>query len=134
MVIDYDVPLKKLSEEFVPHSRVRTILIVVKFKFQFSQKTQNGCDCIMFDDLFTMMLLFSKPELKACVSIFGQNLSSSVIFAVFCKLLTFSSSFSEPMNQLQLSLTPNSFHEFLYFALKLLLRRDSCYSLLKRTT
>ena len=61
MVIDYDVPLKKLSEEFVPHSRVRTILIVTKFQFQFSQKTQNGCDCIMFDDLFTiiMMLLFS---------------------------------------------------------------------------
>ena len=35
MVIDYDVPLKKLSEEFVPHSRVRTILIVIKFQFQF---------------------------------------------------------------------------------------------------
>lgn len=25
MVIDYDIPLRKLSEEFVPHSRVRKV-------------------------------------------------------------------------------------------------------------
>ena len=57
MVIDYDIPLKKLSEEFVPHSRVRTILIVIKFQFQFSQKHIMDMFFFMFVDWCTMLLL-----------------------------------------------------------------------------